>query len=215
MARSQFPNPAAWLALAGLLGAAGGVRAEDPRRVDPVQPAESARYPDAAEVARGSGLSVAEAARRLRLQEVSAPWVSALRREFADRLAGLYRESEGDYRLVVRLKGAAPVADRWIGSGRDRMRIQFLAGAHSTLAESLARIAATLPALAARLPGLMGTGVDERTGEILLDVHAVGEEVERVRAAKADIERLLGQPVRIETSSARLTNGAGPARTWE
>jgi hypothetical protein len=212
MAASLIPNRSAWLSLAALLGAAAVARAEDPRRIDPVQPAGTGRYPDAAEVARGSRISEAEATRRLRLQEVSAPYVSKLRREFADRIAGLYRESEGDYRIVVRLKGESAVADRWIGSGRDRLRIQFVAGAPATLAETLEKIAAAMPAIGARLPGLMGTGVDERTGEVMLSVYAVGEEVERVRAAEADVERLLGHPVRIEISAARLTDGQGSAR---
>jgi hypothetical protein len=199
------------LALAACLGAGASARAEDPRRIDPVQPAETARYPDAAEVARGSLITEAEARRRLRLQEVSAPHVSKLRREFAGRLAGLYRESEGDYRLVVRLKGGTPVPDRWIGTGRDRMRIEFLAGAPATLAETLEKVAANMPAIGAQLPGLMGTGVDERTGEVMLMVYAVGEDVERARAAVPALERLLGHPVRIEFSSARIRDGRATA----
>jgi hypothetical protein len=195
--------------LAGLTGTSA--QAEDPRRIDPVQPAATARYPDSAEAARGGAISEAEAARRLRLQEVSAPHVSRLRREFADRLAGLYRESEGDYRLVVRLKGGPAVPDRWIGSGRDRMRIQFLAGAPATLAEMLEKVAANMPAIGARLPGLMGTGVDERTGEVMLNVYAVGEEVESARAAGPALEGLLGHPVRIEFSSARMRDGRATA----
>ncbi|HYD36524.1 MAG TPA: hypothetical protein VEA60_02855 [Allosphingosinicella sp.] len=210
MSSSLFAPRLRSLCLAALLGAAA-VRAEDPRRIDPVSPAGTP-YPDAAEVARGQALTSAEASRRLRLQEVSAPHVSTLRREFAGRLAGIYRESAGDYRLVVRLKGEAPVADRWIGAGADRMRIQFLVGAPATLAEILERLAASMPALGARLPGLMGTGVDERTGEVMLDVHAVGDEVERVRAREAAIEQLLGHPVRLEISSSRMTDGRGSAR---
>jgi hypothetical protein len=198
--------------LAACLGAATAAQAEAPGRIDPVQPAETARYPDSAEVARGQGITEAEARRRLRLQEVSAPYVSKLRREFAGRLAGLYRESEGDYRLVVRLKGETPVADRWIGTGRDRMRIQFLAGAPATLAETLEKVAAAMPAIGTQLPGLMGAGVDERTGEVVLDVYAVGEERERVRAAEPALERLLGHPVRIEISAARMSDGGGSAR---
>ncbi|HEX6375011.1 MAG TPA: hypothetical protein VFZ91_04755 [Allosphingosinicella sp.] len=194
-----------FLHAAARLASAAAAPAEDPRRVDPVQPAQAATYPDAAEAARGGGIGVAEAARRLRLQEISAPHVSKLRREFADRLAGLYRESEGDYRIVVRLKGETPVPDRWIGSGRDRMRIQFLAGAPATLAETLERVAAAMPALGARLPGLLGTGVDERTGEVILDVYAEGEEVERVRALEPAIEERLGHPVQLQISPARMT----------
>jgi hypothetical protein len=211
MTASLLLNRFAWLSLPGCLGAAASAPPEDPRRIDPVQPAATARYPDSAEVARGSGLSVAEATRRLRLQEVSAPHVSKLRREFADRLAGLYRESEGDYRLVVRLKGGAPVADRWIGTGRDRMRIQFLVGAPATLAEILEGVAAAMPAIGARLPGLMGTGVDERTGEVMLNVYALGEDVKSARAAEPALERLLGHPVRIEFSSARMRDGRATA----
>jgi hypothetical protein len=198
--------------LSGLLGS-GAVQAEDPIRIDPVQPAQRARYPDAAEVARGSRISEAEGARRLRLQEVSAPYVSKLRREFADRLAGLYRESVGDYRIVVRLKGQSPVADRWIGSGHDRMRIQFLAGAPATLAETLEKVAANMPAIGTRLPGLMGTGVDERTGEVVLDVHAAGEDSERARAAEPAIEQLLANPVRLSFSPPPMSDGqASPRR---
>jgi hypothetical protein len=198
--------------LAGWLGTAAAAPAEEPRRIDSVRPAETARYPDAAEVARGSGISEAEAVRRLRLQEVSALHVSKLRREFADRLAGLYRESAGDYRLVVRLKGAAPVPDRWIGSGRDRMRIQFLDGASATLAEILEKVAANMAAIGTRLPSLMGTGVDERTGEVMLMVHAQGEDAEHARGAEPALERLLGNPVRIEISAASMSDGRGTAR---
>jgi hypothetical protein len=196
--------------LSGLLGSA--VRAEDPIRIDPVQPARTARYPDASQVALGSRISEAEAARRLRLQEVSAPYVSKLRREFVERLAGLYREGEGDYRLVVRLKGESPVADRWIGSGRDRIRIQFLVGAAATLAETLEKVAANLPAIGTRLPGLMGTGVDERTGEVILDVYAAGEDADRARAAEPAIEQWLGHPVRLLFSSAPMSDGRASAR---
>ncbi|HLL31666.1 MAG TPA: hypothetical protein VK403_11775 [Allosphingosinicella sp.] len=223
MAASLLSNRAGWLALAALTGAAAAAPTEDPRRIDPVQPAETARYPDAAEVALGGRISEAEAKRRLRLQEVSAPHVSKLRREFAGRLAGLYQESEGDYRLVVRLKGEASVADRWIGSGPDRIRIQFLVGAPATLAETLEKVAAAMPAIGAQLPGLMGTGVDERTGEVMLNVYAVGEDVERARAAEPALERLLGHPVRIEISAARMSDGVARAlstprpgtREWE
>jgi hypothetical protein len=196
---------AAWALLAGCLAAAGAAQPEDPRRIDPVQPAETAVYPDAAEVARGSGISVAEATRRLRLQEISAPYVSKLRQEFSARLAGLYLESRGDYRLVVRLEGAEPVADRWIGSGQHRMRIQFIPGAPATLAEIQQRLTAATPTIAALLPGLIGTAADERSGEVMLLVHAVGPDVERARAQQPAIERLLGHPVRLEISAARPT----------
>jgi hypothetical protein len=198
MSASHVSNIVAGLALVAAQG-------DDPRRIDPVQLAATAAYPDAAEVARGSGISVAEAARRRRLQEVSTLHVSKLRREFADRLASLYRESEGDYRLVVHLKGEAPVPDRWIGSGRDRMRIQFLVGAPATLAETLEKVAAAMPAIGAQLPGLMGTGVDERTGEVMLDVYAEDEDAERVRALEPAIEKLLGHPVQLQISPARVT----------
>jgi hypothetical protein len=197
--------------LAGLMGAAAA-QAEDPRRIDPVQPAKTARYPDSAEVTRGIRISEAEAARRLRLQEVSAPHVLKLRREFAGRLAGLYREADGDYRLVVRLKGESPVADRWIGSGRERMRVQFLVGAPATLAETLEKVASNMPAIGARLPGLMGTGVDERTGEVVLDVHAVGEDAERARSAESALELWLGHPVRLLFSSAPMSDGQAAHR---
>jgi hypothetical protein len=207
MAASLLVNRLAWLTLAGCLGGSAAARPEQPRRVDPVQPAGTARYPDAAGIARGNGLGLAETARRLRLQEASAPHVSRLRREFAHRFAGLYRESEGDYRLVVRLKGAAPVADRWIGSGGDRMRIQFLVGAPATLAEILEKVAAAMPAIGDRLPGLMGAGVDERTGEVMLEAYAAGDEAERARAAEPELERLLGHPVQLRILDASATVG--------
>ncbi|HEX8062036.1 MAG TPA: hypothetical protein VF535_02365 [Allosphingosinicella sp.] len=204
MAISLSPIPA-------LLAAALGQPCDSPR-IDPVPPSRAELQPDAAEVARGDRPSEAEAARRLRLQEVSASHVSKLRREFSDRLAGLYLESEGDYRIVLRLKGAEPVPDRWIGSGGDRMRIQFLAGAPATLEETLEKVADSMAAIGARLPGLMGVGVDERTGEVLLDVQAAGEEAGRARAAEARLERLLGNPVRLLLSSSALSDGRPPSR---
>ncbi|HEX8481449.1 MAG TPA: hypothetical protein VF650_06080 [Allosphingosinicella sp.] len=201
-----FPSRPIGAVLAGLLAAAAP--ADEPARIDPVPPLAGALNRDAREAARGARIGAAEAARRLRLQEVSAPFVSKLRTEFAERLAGIYRESEGDYRLVVRLEGDRPVPDRWIGAGGDRMRIQFLAGAPATLAEALETLAANMPAIGARLPGLMGAGVDERTGEVMLDVHAAGEEAVRVRAAEPELERLLGLPVQLRILDAPMTDGA-------
>jgi hypothetical protein len=57
----------------------------------------------------------------------------------------------------------------------------------------------------------MGAGVDERTGEVVLDVYAVGEDVESARVAEPALERLLGHPLRIEFSSARMRDGGATA----
>ena len=171
--------------------------------------AQQALSADARSLAADRGLSQAEAERRLRIQMAAGSTVSQLRRQFAGRLAGIYYDHEPDYRLVVRLKGDAPVADRLIHLGGNSLPVVFRTGASATVTELLAAMQAHGEEIKAALPGLMGMGVDERTGQIVLDVYARGAEAEHARSRTAGLTATVGQPIRIEIVDAPVTTQVG------
>jgi streptogrisin C len=171
--------------------------------------AQQALSADARSLAADRGLTQIEAERRLRIQMAAGRTVSQLRRQFAGRLAGLYYEHEPTYRLVVRLKGDAPEPDRLLALGGSRLPVVFRTGASATVAELLAAMQAHGDQIKAALPGLMGMGVDERTGEIVLDVYARGAEAEHARSQAAKLTAIVGQPLRIEVLDAPVSAQPG------
>jgi streptogrisin C len=167
--------------------------------------AQQALSADARSLAADRGLPQAEAERRLRIQMAAGSTVGRLRREYGARLAGLFYEHDPEYRLVVRLTGDAPVADRLVRLGGSQLPIVFRTGASATLAELLAAMQAHGEEIKAALPGLTGMGPDERTGEIVLHVYARGPQADVARAQAASLSAAIGQPVRIEIVDAPVS----------
>jgi streptogrisin C len=180
-----------------LLAVAGCGTADEPSDSPAVQTEGAAVEADAAEIAKSLEVTPAEAARRLRAQAVLGDHLARLREVHRDRLAGVYYQHQPDFRLVVRLKGDAPVPPHPLNrSPVDGVPIEFRPGAPLTLDELAAGRDRHADALRA-VPGLQGLGTDERTGTIQLTVHAPGQEG-AVGGQIADLQARLGLPLTVE-----------------
>lgn len=123
---------------------------------------------DAAEYARQHGVTLVEAARRLRAQEQSVPFTDALRETYRERLAGIVVEHQPVYRIVVLLAGDDPVPDQRIAAGGLEVPIVFRTGAPASRAAILGAIAAHGAEIATLFPRRPGLGADPRTGTLVV-----------------------------------------------
>lgn len=121
-------------------------------------------------VAEALGISQEEARRILNVQEHSGELAERLRAQYSDRLAGIYLEHEPSSRLVVRLTGHDAVRPQFHQFGADSLEVAFDVGAEHTFASLQKRFDAGFPQLGERVKGLQGGYVDERTGEIVIEV---------------------------------------------
>lgn len=107
----------------------------------------------------------------------------------------------------MRLTGYDAVRPQVYQFGADRLRVSFELGAPQTLAELQRRFDSRFPALVKSVPDFVSGYVDERTGEIVVEV--VGN---RKAAQFADLRKSVahyfGTPVRIATLDAPVSNQA-------
>lgn len=185
---------------------AGGVIAAEPGS-SPLHPltAEQAFEVDVLGVAKAHGISPEAARSRLNVENHLRPILKRVRSQYASRLAGVYIEHAPTSRLVVRLTGTDAVRPEFHQFGADPLEVTYALGADRTLADLQRTFDAKFPALIARVPGVQGGYVDQRTGEIVVDV------LKEARLGKiADVQRLavghFDAPVRIETMDAPLVN---------
>lgn len=135
----------------------------------------------------------AEALRRLRAQQASVAATDAIAQEFAGRLAGISIEHVPDYRIVVLLTGAEPLADRSVSG----VRIVFRTGAKATRAQAILAMRQHLIDLRNELPGARGAGYDQRTGEVVLLVTSADAAKFGADAIRSRAEQISGVPVRV------------------
>jgi hypothetical protein len=203
-----------------LLGAGAIAVAQDgPAQPDEsvaVQTAAQALAMDAASYARDAGISEAEAARRLTLREQADEQLTAVRARFEGRYAGGYIDNGANYGLVIRLTGDAAVANETLTLPAGQFPVRYEVGAAATLATLVAAIQNKLGALKLALPTLQGVGTDERTGQIVATVHAIGVEATALKGREAELTALVGHPVRVETVAqpTRLTNIRGGTKLF-
>ena len=176
-----------------------------PAAMASAQPAETqseAIADDAAQYAAQFGVSLDEAARRLKAQQASVAATDAISREFAARLAGISIEHSPIFRIVVRLTGSEPVPDRAAAG----VPIIFLTGAKATHAQAVDALRKHLIDFRTDLPNVRGAGYDQRTGEVVLlvtreDAIRLGLNAIRVRA-----EEVGGVPVRVVINELNESN---------
>jgi streptogrisin C len=176
-----------WSFAAGLALITGTAAAQ------PVKTQAEAIADDAAQYAAHYGVTVDEAVRRLRAQQESVKATDAIAKEFASRLAGISIEHSPEYRIVVLLTGAEPVADR---SAAD-VPIVFRTGAKATRAQAILAMRQHLIDLRKELPGARGAGYDQRTGDVVLLVTAADAQQFGAEAIKERAQQISGVPVRI------------------
>ena len=187
-----------------------------------VQSPLDALVQDAREYAALHKVPLAEAMRRLRAQEESVAATDEIRGEFASRLAGIAVVHGPEYRIVVLLTGEAAVADRTVTAGGMAVPVVFRTGARATRAELVSAIERHQAAIRASLKGAPGMGVDQRSGELVLVVHAADLAREGAEALRARFAALTGVPVRVQAQGrehadavaggARVEGQAGGAR---
>lgn len=143
-------------------------------------------------------IAIAEMDRQLLAQD----GIDALRREFEGRLAGLYWTCYPSQAINVRLTGATSVAPRNIETAAGDVPVLFTIGAPMTAVEQRRRLRESWSALKMMVPGLIGAGVDERDGVVLIDARSPDGDPGPYDSEKSNIERVLGIPVRFSVINA-------------
>jgi hypothetical protein len=182
-------------AAAGL--AQGAVAAQSPGsdRFHPAS-AEQARASGIQMMARSFGISPAAAASRLNVEEHTPDIVERIRTQYANRLAGMYIEHAPTHRLVVRLTGHQPVQREFYQFGNDQLVVDYQVGAEHTFADLQKRFEHGFAGLKERLPTLQSGYVDERTGQLVLEVVNDQPKVANARPATAS-EREVASSARV------------------
>ncbi|MEG2803758.1 hypothetical protein [Stenotrophomonas sp.] len=135
-------------------------------------------------------------------QQFALEGIEALRREFEDRLAGLYWTHYPNQAIHLRLTGATSVAPRTIETVAGDVPVVFTLGARMTAVEQRSRLRESWSALRVMVPGLIGAGVDERDGVVLIDARSPDGDPAPYESERANIERALGMPVRFSVINA-------------
>ncbi len=168
----------------------------------PVQTRAEALADDAVQYAGQFGVSPDEALRRLKAQQASVAATDALGSEFADRLAGIAIDHAPDYRIIVLLTGAEPVADRTAAG----VPVIFRTGAKATHAQAVEAMRKHLIDLRSDLPGARGAGYDQRTGEVVLLVTRADADRYGIDAIRARAGQIGGVPVRVVVNDLLESN---------
>lgn len=194
--------------LAGVPPAAGQDRPQRPmdtaNAADPGEQAQErvsrgeAMRRDAQALAESRGINLGEAMKAVQAQDGIGDEIQKLQQEYSGRIAGTYMVYEPEFKLVVRLKGQAPVNRRLLKLADGDVPVEFETGAAATAEELVEAYQRNLAAIRTLFPTLQGLGTDERTGEVTVVVQATGSASETVRGKKDDLFKLLGHPVRIE-----------------
>ena len=196
------------LLLLALTALAASALPAQPSVAPPILTRAAAVREDAAVYAGQHLVSLAEAVRRLRIQEASVPDTDRIAAEFRDRLAGISIEDSPAYRIVVLLTGAEQVPDRTLHLAGSEVTVAFRTGARATHAQAIAAMRRHLIDLRSELPGARGAGYDQRTGEVVLLVRPEDAEKFGVAAIRARAEQVGSVPVRVEINALRESNMA-------
>jgi len=181
-------------AVAGALTFSGGIAASPPPDLGNILGYEAALEVDAQNVATSLKISLEEAKSRLKVQEHSSPITERLRKQYESRLAGLYIEHEPTHRIVVRLTGHAVIRPEFHHFDGDSLEVAFVPGAAHKLSHLQKRFDKVFGRLTASTPAVQGGYVDERTGEVVIEVLR-GESKAKAQAMALRSE--IGAPIRV------------------
>jgi len=185
-----------------LLGFSGMVFAENTPKKEIY---EEALRKEAEAIAESHQISFEDALRRLRLQAAARNGIVAqLKKEFKDRLAGIYIDHEIDDRLVVRLKGLEKIKDRIIKIDEYDLRVIFEAGQKYSVEEIGALLKEKRGRLLKEIKNIQATFVDETTGEIVLVVLLKEKDNVLIEELKVIGESILNHPVKIKKISSAI-----------
>lgn len=149
-----------------------------------------------------NGTSLEESKRRLRAVEDINDAMVAIRGKLISRVAGVYIEQIPDLHVVIRLTGEDMPAPLSIPTPNGIIPIVFITGASITAAELNRNIEDNRSAIAKAVPGFQRMYGDEKTGEVVLVIHAPQSERDAYRRETAALEKILGAPIRYEFRSS-------------
>jgi hypothetical protein len=168
-----------------------------------VQTPDQSLLQDAVEYARAHAISTEDGIRFLRAEQDSVAATDAIATEFRDRLAGISVEQDPAPRFVVLLTGNVPVPPRTLEVSGETISVIFRTGARATRAQIVTTLRASQSALRRALPNARGSGLDQRTGELVLLVTSADAARLGAPAIRTQAEAITGVPV-----SVRLSDGS-------
>lgn len=198
------------LSTVGLVEGVAAAQAQGSDRFHPMG-AEQARALSIQLMAESFGITPEAAAARLNVEENTPDIVERIRKQYADRLAGIYIEHEPTHRLVVRLTGSGLVQPEFYQfdnghAGSDQLVVDYQVGAEHTFADLQKRFEGGFAGLKSRLPALQGGYVDERTGQIVLEVVTDKKTAASLAVSQRQLaDNLFGASTRI-VPMGRITN---------
>jgi hypothetical protein len=167
------------------------------------------------------GVDIDEARRRANLLNEARPILDSIRKEASDTLAGLYKVHDPDLRVYLRLTGEPSPALRSI-IAESPLPIIVSTNAALSLSESVLRLERAIPGVQSRVPERIGTSIDERTGDVVMDVfieddpEQIAEAKARIEAARDSLAQAVGLPVQIHYSPiGRHSCRSITCQTWE
>lgn len=128
--------------------------------------------------------------------------VAELRQILKGRIAGIYSESQPNFTLVVRLKGKENPPKK-ANDFAMKYPIRYELGAEYTLDELTECYNRHFEKIKALLPNMQGIGVDEKSGEIVIDI--LRQDAEN-RKAQNQIKSILAKPIRFEIQDAETVD---------
>lgn len=187
------------VAIAAALGLPALAHAQLPSmtQTPAIQTAAGALAQDAAEYARLMHVDMPVAVQRMGAQEASVVATDHIRQLFRSRLAGITIEHQPAYRIVVLLTGDEPVASFDIAAGGLTVPVVFKTGAAATEDQIVGAITDYQAAIRSRLIMPPGMGMDPRTGELVIVVHAADLAQRDASSLQSEFQMLTGVPVRI------------------
>lgn len=139
-----------------------------------------------------NGTSLEESKRRLRAVEDINDAMVAIRGKLISRVAGVYIEQIPDLHVVIRLSGEDKPAPLSIPTMNGIIPIVFIMGASITAAELNRNIEDNRSAIAKAVPRFRRMYGDEKTGQVVLVIHAPQSERDAYRRETAAQKRYLG-----------------------
>lgn len=163
----------------------------------PVDNHGAALAADAREQARATGTPEAQALSRARISDGLGPLVEELRTRLLPRLAGIALIDYPQLHLQVRLTGPGTLQTETRVIAGESLPVRYLPNAPATLERMLQVIDRHGARISRELPG-PGMGIDEREGQIAVQVTAAAEDRPRLMSHARSLGREFGVPIRVE-----------------
>lgn len=190
---------------AGVTGvASAAVSATAPPKVLSVA---EALHENAAAVANGYGISVAEAEQRLILEQKASEVIESIKGRFQGRYAGSYIEHEPGTHLVVLLTGNQPVDKQAFAANGQTLEVVYRTDAKHSLAQ-LSDAINDVPRHTEGVPGVLGRYIDERNGQVVIELDSaqMAAKPANLESRARTIASFIGVPVRFEPGERAIVN---------